>query len=237
MQRDLTALFDPRSVAIVGASDDPAKWGNWLARGALQGEHRRPVYLVNHKGTPVLGRETYRSISDLPDAPELVVVSVPAAAFEQTVDDALAVGAHAFVGITAGLGESGGDAQERERKLVERVRDGRRDPARPQLPGGVRRTRPSWGSAPTSSPPGTIGLISQSGNLALEMGIKAREYDLGFSRFASLGNQSDVDLAELVASMGQHPDDRDGRRLHRGLSRRARVRRGRGRLRQAGRAC
>ena len=42
MARDLEPLFAPRSVAIVGASDDPAKWGNWLGRGALRGEHRRP---------------------------------------------------------------------------------------------------------------------------------------------------------------------------------------------------
>ena len=77
MARDLRPLFDPRSVAIVGASDDPAKWGNWLGRGALQGEHRRPVYLVNRNGGTVLGRTAYRSLADLPAAPELVVVAVP----------------------------------------------------------------------------------------------------------------------------------------------------------------
>lgn len=49
-KRDLRPLFEPRSVAIVGASNDPAKWGQWFARGALQGEHRRAVYLVNRKG-------------------------------------------------------------------------------------------------------------------------------------------------------------------------------------------
>src|SRR5450432_36194 len=120
--RDLRPLFDPRSVAIVGASDDPAKWGNWLGRGALKGEHRRPVYLVNRNGGTVLGRTAYTSLAELPDAPELVVVAVPAAAFEQAVDDALAVGARALIGITAGLGELGAEAGLRERALVERVR-------------------------------------------------------------------------------------------------------------------
>ena len=47
--RSLSALFDPTSVAVVGASDDPRKWGNWLARGALRGEGRRPAYLVNQR--------------------------------------------------------------------------------------------------------------------------------------------------------------------------------------------
>ena len=63
MARDLTPLFDPRSVAIMGASNDPAKWGNWLARGALKGEGRRPVYLVNRNGGEVLGRPAYRSLA------------------------------------------------------------------------------------------------------------------------------------------------------------------------------
>jgi len=203
MARDLEPLFAPRSVAIVGASDDPAKWGNWLGRGALRGEHRRPVYLINRNGGTVLDRPAYASLHDLPDAPELVVISVPAAAFEQTVDDALAVGARALVGITAGLGELGPEAQEREQELVERVRA-----AGAMLLGpnclGVFDATSDLGLASNEFPPGPIGLISQSGNLALELGILARAVDLGFSRFASVGNQADVDLAELVASFAAH---------------------------------
>ena len=203
MARDLEPLFSPRSVAIVGASDDPAKWGNWLGRGALRGEHRRPVYLVNRNGGTVLDRPAYASLHELPDAPELVVISVPAAAFEQTVDDALAVGARALVGITAGLGELGPEAQARERDLVERVRA-----AGAMLLGpnclGVFDAGSDLGLASNEFPPGSIGLISQSGNLALELGILAREVGMGFSRFASVGNQSDVDLAELVASFAAH---------------------------------
>jgi acetate---CoA ligase (ADP-forming) len=207
MARDLRPLFDPRSVAVVGASDDPAKWGNWLGRGALRGEHRRPVYLVNRKGGTVLGRSAYRSLAELPDAPELVVVSVPAAAFEQTVDDALAAGARALIGITAGLGERGDEAGARERELVGRVRD-----AGAMLLGpnclGVYDAASDLGLASNEFPAGSIGLVSQSGNLALELGILARASGLGFSRFASIGNQADVDLAELVTAFGEHPETR-----------------------------
>jgi acetate---CoA ligase (ADP-forming) len=205
MARDLRPLFDPRSVAVVGASDDPAKWGNWLGRGALRGEHRRPVFLVNRKGGTVLGRSAYRSLTELPEAPELVVVSVPATAFEQAVDDALAAGARALIGITAGLGERGDEAGARERELVARVRD-----AGAMLLGpnclGVYDAASDLGLASNEFPPGSIGLVSQSGNLALELGILARESGLGFSRFASIGNQADVDLAELVTAFGEHPE-------------------------------
>jgi acyl-CoA synthetase (NDP forming) len=220
MARDLRPLFDPHSVAVVGASDDPAKWGNWLGRGALKGEHRRPVYLVNRNGGTVLDRPAYRSLAELPAAPELVVVSVPPAAFEQTVDDALAAGARALIGITAGLGEQGGEAEARERELVARVRA-----AGAMLLGpnclGVFDANSDLGIASNDFPEGSIGLASQSGNLALELGMLARPAGIGFSRFASIGNQADVDVAELVSAFGEHgptevigvyaEDFRDGR--------------------------
>ena len=139
MPRDLTSLFAPSSVAIVGASNDPAKWGNWLARGALRGRDRRSVYLINRNGAEVLGEPTYASIQELPQAPELVVISVPAAGFEQAVDDALAAGARALVGITAGLGEAGGEAAAARAGAGGAGARRRRDAARAQLPGRVRR--------------------------------------------------------------------------------------------------
>ena len=204
MPRDLQPLFDPTSVAILGASDDPAKWGNWLARGALRGAGRRPVYLVNRNGGEVLGTRAYTTVTELPESPELVVIAVPAAGFEQAVDDSLAMGARALVGITAGLGEAGGDAAARERALVQRVRD-----AGAMLLGpnclGVYDASSDLGLCSNEFPPGSIGLISQSGNLALELGLMSRRYSLGFSRFASIGNQADLDVAELVASYAEHP--------------------------------
>ena len=149
-----------------------------------------------------------------------MVIAVPAAGFEEAVDASLARGARAIVGITAGLGEAGGEAGLRERALVERVRQ-----AGAMLLGpnclGVFDATSDLGLASNEFPPGSIGLISQSGNLALELGILARPYHLGFSRFASMGNQADLDLAELVTSFSQHEgteliavyaeDFRDGR--------------------------
>src|SRR2546422_7239992 len=91
--RSLDSLFAPQSVAVVGASRDPAKWGGLLARKALAGAHRRSVHLVNRNGGEILGSPAYAALADLPEAPELVVACVPAAAFEATVHEALAAGA------------------------------------------------------------------------------------------------------------------------------------------------
>ena len=220
MTRDLRPLFDPRSVAILGASSDPAKWGHWLARGALEGEHRRAVYLVNRKGHDVLGHRTYRSLTELPEPPELVVVTVPASGFEEAVEGALEAGAKALVGITAGLGESGEAGPARERAVVERVRAHGAVLLGPNCL-GVFDAGSGLQLASNSFSTGPIGLISQSGNLALEASRLAAEVGLGFSRVVSLGNQADLDVAELVAALGEHEptkvialyceDFRDGR--------------------------
>ena len=205
--RDLRPLFDPRSVAIVGASSDPAKWGHWLARGALRGEHRRDVFLVNQRGGEVLGKQTYASLTELPAAPELVVLAVPAAAFEETVDAALAVGARAIVAISAGLGESGEEGRVLEAAVVERVRAAGAVLLGPNC-NGLCDAAAEVELGLDGLAPGPIGFISQSGNLCYEVAQLAADAGLGLSRVASIGNQADLDAVALVESFAADPHTR-----------------------------
>ena len=206
-------------MAIVGASDDPVKWGNWLARGALRGEARRRVYLVNRRAGEVLGRPAYASLGELPEPPGLAVLAVPPAALEPAFDDALAAGARAVVVITAGAadGDAGG---ARDRALAERARAAGAVLLGPNCL-GVFDAGAELDLVSNDLPRGPIGLISQSGNLALEIGMLAERAGLGFSRFVSVGNQADVQIAELVGELAGHAateliavyveDFRDGR--------------------------
>jgi acetate---CoA ligase (ADP-forming) len=214
MTRDLEALFAPASVAVVGASEDQRKWGNWLARGALSGESRRPAYLVNHRAGELFGRRAYASLAELPERPDLVVVAVPFAAVAGAVDEALAAGARAIVAISAG-GEAADDAA-----LAARVAAAGAVLLGPNCL-GVLDSGEELHLASSPLPAGAIGLISQSGNLALELGLLAAPEGLGFSRFASLGNQADLDATDLVHAFAAHEatrliavyieDFRDGR--------------------------
>ncbi|HWB56981.1 MAG TPA: acetate--CoA ligase family protein [Gaiellaceae bacterium] len=224
MTRDLRPLFDPRSVAILGASATQGKWGFWLARGALKGGARRSVFLINRNGGEIFGNRAYTSLTELPDSPELVVITVPAAAIEQAVEDSLAVGAKAIIAISAGLGEMGEEGAERERAIVERVRAAGAVLVGPNCL-GVYDASTELEVCSEELEPGSIGLISQSGNLALEIGLVGAEFGLGFSRFVSLGNQADVQTPELIASFAEHEptrlialyceDFRDGREFAR----------------------
>jgi acetate---CoA ligase (ADP-forming) len=205
--RDLRPLFEPRSVAVVGASNDPAKWGQWLARGALRGEHRRSVYLVNRRGGEILGRSAYTSLEELPGTPELVVLAVPATAFEDAVDAALAVGARAIVAISAGLGEMGDEGRAREIAVVERVRAAGAVLLGPNC-NGLCDAAAEVELGLDGLPAGPIGFVSQSGNLCFEVAQLAGDVGLGLSRVASIGNQADLDAAALVEVLATDPHTR-----------------------------
>ena len=189
---DLRVFRDPASVAVVGATADPAKWGYWLAKGALAGRHRREVYLVNHSGAEILGRASHRCLGELPATPELVALCVPPAHIGAVVDEALALGARGFLGITAGVPD--------EAAIARRIID-----AGARLVGmnslGIydssTELRLAWGEFT----PGSIAVISQSGQFGSEIANLAARAGLGVSRFVSIGNQTDVRAGELLVDL------------------------------------
>ncbi|MFF5842775.1 acetate--CoA ligase family protein [Streptomyces massasporeus] len=207
MGRDLSALFDPVSVAVVGASDDPAKYGHAIAAQAVRADGRRPVHLVNRRGGTVLGRTAAPSLSALGEPVDLAVVSVPAAGFEDAVDEALRCGARAIVAITAGFAETGEAGRLRQQAVAERVRAAGAVMVGPNCLGIADNTTDLFLASDTFTP-GGIALLSQSGNLALELQLRFRPHHLGFSRFVSLGNQADVTLVDLLADCARHEGTR-----------------------------
>ncbi|MGI5459742.1 acetate--CoA ligase family protein [Streptomyces sp. CA-249302] len=206
-------------MAVVGASDNPEKWGYWLAKGALAGRDRRAVHLVNRRGGGLDGVPFRTGLDGL--SCEHVVVAVPPAQVRPVVAEGLAAGARCVTVITAGS-----DPAE-ERALTALVTGAGARLLGPNCMGLVDTTtqlRLSWGDFPA----GEVGLVSQSGNLALEIGRLLARAGQGFSRFVSLGNQRDIDAADALEALVAHAptrviaayieDFRDGRRLARTLT-------------------
>ena len=191
----LGVFGDPTSVAVVGASEDPAKWGYWLASGALRGSHRRNVYFVNSRAVSVLGKPCAASLSELPEIPELVALCVPAAHVGAVVDEALELGTRGFLGITSGITD--------EKALAEKITSrGARLIGTNSL--GIYDASTDlqlmWGSLE----PGPMAIVSQSGQLGSELAAIAHRHGVGVSRFVSIGNQSDVTAAELLGDLATH---------------------------------
>ncbi|MFT4040685.1 MAG: CoA-binding protein, partial [Thermomicrobiales bacterium] len=218
----LDALFNPRSLAVVGASDDPAKWGNWIALNALKGAHRRAVYLVNRRGGELAGQPIYPSLRDLPAPAEMVALAIPAGAVEATIDDGLALGTRVFVVISAGFGEQGEAGRAQQARIVAKVRAAGARLLGPNCM-GVSDAGAALFIASAPEETGPIGLISQSGNLGIEIGMLLAAERLGFSRLVSLGNQADIGAEEALDALIDHTETRaillylegirDGRRL------------------------
>lgn len=216
----MRVFSDPSSVAVVGASDDEAKWGYWLARGALDGRARRDVWLVNHKTAVVQGQPAYQGIGHLPHAPELVIVCVPAGCIEGIIDEALACGVRGFLVITAGVPH-----QDRIRSRIREAGAQLIGPNSLGLYDASTELRLAWGHFT----PGPLAVISQSGQLGLEIAGLGAQVGLGISRFASVGNQLDVNAADLLDELVDHEQTRlvglylesfaDGARLIRTLRR------------------
>jgi acyl-CoA synthetase (NDP forming) len=218
--RPLDVLFAPASIAVVGASSDPAKWGNAVALQALRGADRRPVHLVNRRGGELSGHACVRTVAEVDGRIDLAVIAVPEGGFEDAVDAVLAKGARGIVAITAGIGETGDAGRAREQALIERVRAAGAVLVGPNCLGLVDNTTGTYLSS-NAFGRGDVALLSQSGNLAIELDRLFAARGLGMSRFVSLGNQADVGLVELVTACASDPatraiavyveDFRDGR--------------------------
>ncbi|MGN6723179.1 MAG: acetate--CoA ligase family protein [Marmoricola sp.] len=197
----LSVFTDPKSVAVGGASPAPAKWGYWLARGALRGASRRSVHLVNARGVAIEGAPSVRALSEIEGVPELVVLTTPAATIPAVVEEALALGAKGFLGITAGL-EAGVEQQ-----LTARIKAAGARLVGPNCLGlydAAHDLELAWGTFT----PGNLAIISQSGQLGLEMAGLATHAGLGVSRFVSIGNQADVTARDLLEDLIAHEDTR-----------------------------
>jgi acyl-CoA synthetase (NDP forming) len=207
----LDALFAPRTVAIVGASADSAKWGHILAQRALASPGDRTVLLVNQHGGEVLGLPTYPSAQAAAAAHErpvdLAVLCVPVHSFVASVTDAVVAGARAIVAITAGLSEAGPEGARLEAEALEVARSAGTLLVGPNCLGIVDTTT-GLQLAHAVLPAGDVAVLSQSGNLVLDLAGLLADRGLGVSRFVSLGNQADLGVVDFLHACVGHDGTR-----------------------------
>ena len=196
----LDALFAPRRLALLGVSRDPAKLGHVLLRNVITAGFPGEIHVVNPAGEPILGVPTAPRVGDLPRALDLALISLPPAAVADAVKDLAALGARVAVILTSGFGEvddRGGQAQQ---GLLEAARAGGLRLVGPNCMGVY--SRPARLNATyfwdLPDVPGHVGVISQSGAYG---GLILRHLGgqgIGVSRFLSIGNQVDLELADAL---------------------------------------
>lgn len=197
----LDAVLRPRSIAVVGASRNPARIGYQVLKNLVHHGYAGTVYPVNPTARAVLSIRAFPSVDELPEPVDLAVIVVPA---EQVVEVAEACGRRgvkALVVISAGFREVGPSGVEREKALMDVVRSHGMRLVGPNCM-GVLNTAPDVAMngtfAPSMPPAGPISFMSQSGALGVTVLDYAAEYGIGISQFVSVGNKPDVSGNDLI---------------------------------------
>ena len=204
----LVPLLRPTTVAVVGASRDPSSIGRLIFRSILLGNFSGTVYPVNSEARSVHGVRAYRSVSDLPEIAEHVVIAVPAAAVLEVAEESLRMGAKGLLVVTSGFAEAGVDGAALQERLVGLVRAHGARMIGPNCL-GLLNTSPeislNASLAPAMAPRGRIGFYSHSAALGLVILDHAAERGLGFSTFVSAGNRADVSGNDLLQFWEEDP--------------------------------
>jgi acetyl coenzyme A synthetase (ADP forming)-like protein len=194
-------FFRPKSVAVIGASRDPASIGYRILEALVQNRFQGPVYPINPRA-PVIGCiRAFPSVRDLPEPVDLALVAVPREAVLGVVDDCAARGVRALVVITAGFAEVGADGRQLQQQLLDKVRGYGMRMIGPNCM-GLLNTEPAVSLnasfSPVFPPPGRVAMSSQSGALGLAILAAAERLNLGLSTFVSVGNKADVSGNDLL---------------------------------------
>jgi acyl-CoA synthetase (NDP forming) len=196
----LHRLFTPRSVAIVGASDR-SSWSHRIRGALLNIGYEGEVFFVNPRGGTAHGAVLHRSVSEIGQVPDLVYVMTSAEASLAAIVEAARLGTRSAIILSSGFAETGPEGLLAQQRLAEVAREhdmavlgpntlGFANPARrivlmPMQPGDELTA-------------GAIGVVSQSGNMAVQVMNLARSFDVGLSLLASTGNELNVTTTDVL---------------------------------------
>lgn len=195
----LEHFFSPNAVAIVGASRETGKVGHDLLKNLITCGYEGKVYPVNPKADTILGIKTYSSLREIKDTIDLAVIVVPAPHVLAMVDECHAQGVDSIIVISAGFKESGIEGAARERELLRKIKQYSMRMLGPNCLGLIdTKSALNVSFAADMPAPGNIAFISQSGALCTSVLDWAMHECIGFSKFISMGNKTDIDEVDLI---------------------------------------
>ena len=202
----LTPLLEPRSVGIIGASEREGSLGDVLVRNMLNAGFKGKLFAINPKHESVHGVACYKSVEDVPQRLDLVVIAVRAEKAPAIMDSCGRAGVKAAILLSAGFSEAGPRGALLERQVIDAAHRHRIRLLGPNCLGIM---RPQLGLNATfahaTALKGSIGLISQSGALCAAILDWAKPNNVGFSAVVSLGSSSDIDFGEVLEYMISDP--------------------------------
>ena len=203
-------LFNPKSVAVIGASGNSAKLGFHVMLSLTKGGFPGMIIPINPGSKEIMGLKTFPSITELPHDIDLAIVVLPARMVSAIFEECLAKGVKGIVLITAGFKEiddpKGADLHEQLASIVNTTHVPVIGPNTFGMINLHARLNASFTPEFSLLRKGTIGLISQSGGMCHLLSFMAMRHDIGFSKIVGIGNRLNVDFAQMVDYLMQDPD-------------------------------
>lgn len=198
----LESLLHPGSIAVIGASRTPGKFGHTLVRNLVEYGFEGEIVLVNPNADSVLGLKTYPGLKAYGRGIDLSIVAVPAALVKDAVRDSVDAGAKSVIVLSAGFKEVGGDGVEREGEIVEICGNAGVRLLGPNCLGLINtECRLNASVARRMPSPGGVSIFSQSGAVCSTIVDWAHGRKLGLAKFVSLGNKGDLDEVDLLEAL------------------------------------
>jgi len=206
-QLHLDAVFTPRSVAVVGASDDATKWGGSVMSNLLDGGFAGTVSAINPRGGTIFGVPAYAELDELPQTPDLVIAALGGAHAAAIVKECGRHGVPAAIVIAAGFGEAGEEGAALQRELTRAAADSAVTLVGPNCMGVLCTSShlSAVGFVTLRPEAGPLSVISQSGNIGTQLLMTAERRGVGVEKYVSSGNQAMTDANDLLEYMASDP--------------------------------
>ena len=208
---DVTRLLTPRSVAVIGATEDLGKFGGRLMKVLTMHGFAGTIYPINRSRDAIFGLKAYPSVLDTPEAPDMVIMAVPQAVVKTAVQECADAGVKVAIILTSRFADAGAEGAAAEAEIVGIARQAGMRIIGPNCLGLISPVQrlalcASPALATETLPTGRIGMVSQSGALMTTMFDRAAARGIGFSHCFSIGNQSDMDMADFIDFLAADPD-------------------------------
>ncbi len=203
----IDAIVNARSIAIVGASNTPGKFGSLLPASQAAMGFTGVTYLVNPRETEIMGQPAYPDVSSLPEAPDVVIITIPAHRAMEALRDCARAGVKGVIILASGFREAGEQGTALEEEATELAREGGFRVIGPNC-FGIYNPRNHLTMLPGhdfSIIPGDIALMAQSGGFSVQVARLGKSLGLNFSAVISYGNGGDVDETDLLRYFARDP--------------------------------
>ena len=208
MERSLEKIFNPRSIAVIGASEVPGKASERRTRSLIEGGYKGDIYLINPKRAKLFGRKAYPNITEIDKEIDLVMIVVASRFLVSAVEDSVKMGAKGIIIITAGLGEIGEEGKRIEAQILNEAAKTGAYIIGPNCSGMFSASAHMNFLGVPHLEKGTISVLAQSGNVIDSLTHYAGIRGVGFSKIISLGNAIGVSFPEYIDYLKNDPDTR-----------------------------